>query len=55
MLKGECHIKFGTNLGKVVVYFLTIPTSSVAFSLFRLPSNRGEGATLKTSNGPRSI
>jgi len=28
-LKGQCHIEFGTNLGKVVVYFLTTPSAVV--------------------------
>jgi len=30
ILKGECHIEFGWNLAKVVVYFLTTPSSYLA-------------------------
>jgi len=28
MFEGECHIEFGSNLGKFVVYFLTTPSAS---------------------------
>jgi len=33
VLKGECHIEFGTNLGKVVAYFLTTPIISLIAAL----------------------